>query len=201
MKSFSAQIKEELINIKIKSEEERKAFVRGAFLSSGYITNPEVEYHLEMVVSNEEFANVLQHLIEGFGLNPKVILRKNKFIVYLKDSNEISDFLILIGAKKSVLDFEGTRVLKDVRNQINRQVNYETANLNKTINTAVRQIEDIKYLKKTGKFSELSENEKQVAEIRLKNPEATLTEIGELCNPKLSKSGVSHRMKNISKLV
>ena len=125
--------------------------------------------------------------------------RENKYIVYIEEGESISNFLAYIGANKSVLKFENTRVIKEVRNKVNRLVNCETANLNKTINTSVKQIEDIKYLKQIKKFNELTEKEQELANLRIENPNASLQELGEMLDIKLSKSGVNHRLASIMK--
>ena len=184
----------------IDGEEQVKALVRGAFLGTGTITNPKNIYHLEIIFENEENANKIKEVLEKYGISSKIIKRKNKFLVYIEDGNNISALLAFVGANKSVLEFENMRVIKEVRNKVNRLVNCETANLNKTIDTAVRQIEDIKLIKAHKKFKDLSEKEQELAELRLKNSNASLAELGEKANPKISKSGVSHRMANIAKL-
>ncbi|MBR3325308.1 MAG: DNA-binding protein WhiA [Clostridia bacterium] len=185
------------INQEINSEDEKKAFIRGAFLASGTITNPENIYHLSITFEKEESANMVLDLLAEKEIKSKIIMSDKKYTLYIKDGENISKFLALIGANKSVLKFEDTRVVKEVRNKVNRIVNCETANLNKTVNSAVKQIEDIKLIKSMKRFEELSEKEKKLANLRIKNPEASLIELGSMLNPPLSKSGVSHRMKKI----
>jgi DNA-binding protein WhiA len=129
-----------------------------------------------------------------------MVERNYKSVIYISSGDEISRFLAFIGANKSMLNFEETRVLKEVGNNVNRIVNFETANLNKTISSAVKQIEDIKLIKSKKKFNMLSEGEQELAELRLANPEVNLTKLGELATPQLTKSGVAHRMANITKL-
>lgn len=181
-------------------EEQIKALVRGAFLGTGTITNPQNIYHLEIIFDKKENADIIKEIFDKYSINSNIIQRKNKYLIYIEEGNSISGFLAFIGANKSVLEFENTRVIKEVRNKVNRLVNCETANLNKTIDTAVRQIEDIKLIKASKKFKDLSEKEQELAELRLKNTNASLAELGEKSNPKISKSGVSHRMANIAKL-
>lgn len=185
------------INQEITDVEEAKAIVRGSFMGAGSISNPKSKYHLEIVFQTEENAEKINYILNLFNINSKVLQRAKNYIVYIKDGEEISNFLAFIGANKSVLKFEENRVIRDVRNNVNRIVNCETANLNKIIQTAVKQIEDIKLIKKNNKFNELNEGEKELAELRMKNPEASLTELGKMLDKPISKSGVNHRMKAI----
>ena len=185
------------ITQEINDVEEAKAIVRGSFMGAGSITNPKSKYHLEIVFQAEENALKINHILNHFQINSKVLKRAKNFIIYIKDGEEISNFLAFIGANSSMLKFEENRVIRDVRNNVNRIVNCETANLNKVIKTSVKQIEDIKFIKKLNKFNELSEGEKNLANLRLDNPEASLTELGKMLNNPISKSGVNHRMKSI----
>ncbi|MBR3134795.1 MAG: DNA-binding protein WhiA [Clostridia bacterium] len=187
------------ISQEIKNDEQKKALIRGAFLGAGTITNPESVYHLEIAFEKEEYANLIKNILEEMEISSKIIKRDNKNLLYIEDGDNISKFLAFIGANKSVLKFEDTRVMKDVRNNINRLVNCETANLNKTINSAVKQIDKIKLIKSKKRFKELSEKEQQLAELRLKNPHASLVSLGSMLTPPLSKSGVNHRMNSIMK--
>lgn len=184
----------------INDVEEAKAIVRGSFMGAGSITDPKSKYHLEIVFQAEENASKVNHILNHFEINSKILQRAKNYIVYIKDGEEISKFLAFIGAKSSVLKFEEYRVIHDVRNNVNRRVNCETANLNKVIQTAVKQIEDIKLIKKKNKWKELNEGEKELAELRLKNPEASLTELGKMLEKPISKSGVNHRMKAIEEV-
>ena len=192
------------INLEIKNlefnEEENKAICRGAFLSSGSITNPKNVYHLEIVFPKEENAQIVKDILEKFDIEAKILKRNKKFIVYIKDGENISKFLAFVGANKSVLDFEDERVIKDMRNRVNRLVNCETANLNKTISSSVKQIEDIKLIKKKKKFDRLTEKEQELALLRLENPDLSLKELGNLLKEPISKSGVNHRLEQIAKL-
>lgn len=187
------------ISLEINTDEQKKAFIRGAFLGAGTITNPENVYHLEIVFDDEKNAEIVKKLLAEKDIKSKIIKRENKYVLYMVDGENISNFLALIGANSSVLKFEDTRVLKEVRNRINRMVNYETANLNKTINSAVKQIECIKIIKAKKRFKDLSEKEQQLAELRLKHPNASLSELANMINPPISKSGVNHRMNSIVK--
>lgn len=174
-----------------------KAFVRGSFLGGGSINNPENTYHLEIIFSTEKNSNVILKILNKYGIQLKNIEKKKGHAIYTKDGNEISKFLALIGASNSVLKFEEIRVYRDIRNNVNRKVNCETANLNKTIDTAVRQMENIKFLKEIGQFDKMSEQLQEVAKLRLENPEASLTEIGKMLSKPIGKSGVNHRFQNI----
>ena len=185
-------IKEKNIN-----EEDLKAIIRGAFLGGGSVNNPESKYHLEIVLSTQNNANTLSNILSTFTINAKKLERKNGCSIYIKDGEEISKFLALIGASKGVLKFEEIRVLRDMKNNINRKVNCETANLNKTVGAAVKQIEAIKKIQKTGKFETLPENLKELANLRLENPDASLIELGNLLKEPIGKSGVNHRINKI----
>lgn len=188
------------LNQEISDIEEAKAIVRGSFMGAGSISNPKSKYHLEIVFQDEENALKVNHLLNHFNINSKVLQRAKNYIVYIKDGEEISNFLAFIGANSSVLKFEENRVIRDVRNNVNRIVNCETANLNKVIQTAVKQIEDIKLIKKNNKFKDLKEGERELAELRLKNPEASLNELGKMLEKPISKSGVNHRMKAVENM-
>ncbi|HQE13132.1 MAG TPA: DNA-binding protein WhiA [Flavipsychrobacter sp.] len=178
----------------------KKAFLRGAFLGGGSISNPKGSYHMEFVTQDKDMAQTLLKLIGDFGLKSKVVERKNNYLIYLKNGDHIADMLGIIGAHSSLLKYEDIRVLKEMRNSVNRMVNCETANLNKTIDASVRQTASINYLKESGKFDDLPENLKQVAELRLKHPDLSLKELGQMMDPILGKSGVSYRLKKIEEI-
>ena len=182
------------------SDEELKAIIRGAFLGSGSLNEPNNTYHLEIILSSRTNKRYICSIIERFGIMCKTLERKKGYSIYIKDGDEISKLLALIGANKSVLKYEEIRVVKDTRNNINRIVNCETANLNKTINAAIEQIETIKYLKKSGKFDKLPENLKEIANLRQENPDATLLELGQMLREPIGKSGVNHRLKKIQEI-
>ena len=188
------------INQNLNDIEEAKAIVRGSFMGAGSISNPRSKYHLEIVFQTEENAVKINNILNHFEIKTKVLSRAKNYIVYIKDGEDISKFLAFVGANMSVLKFEENRVIRDVRNSVNRIVNCETANLNKVIQTAVKQIEDIKLIKKKNKFNELKEGEKELAELRLKNSEASLAELGKMLKKPISKSGVNHRMKTIERI-
>ncbi len=182
------------------SEEEQKAIVRGAFLGSGSINNPNNTYHLEILINKKEDVQIIKNILDKYQIHVKELKRKKCYSIYIKEAEEISKFLALIGATKSVLDYEQIRVVKETRNNINRIVNCETANLNKTINAAIEQIEAIKKLKQTKKFESLPDNLKEIAKLRLKNPDASLVELGQMLKRPIGKSGVNHRLKKIQEI-
>lgn len=181
-----------------KNEEQKtKDFLRGAFLGGGSINNPEKKYHLEIKFSADSNKEEMMKRLERQNIKMKELSASP--ILYLKEGEEISNFLAFIGASSGVLRFEEIRVMRDVRNNVNRLVNCETANLNKTINSAVKQIEDIQFIKQKRKFGELSEQLKEIAELRVTYPEKSFVELGQLLKEPIGKSGVSHRLKAISK--
>ena len=182
------------------SEEEKRAYVRGIFLGSGSINNPRNKYHIEKALKDTNVAEKVVTILEEYGILFKVLNAK-KCSIYTKDGEEISKFLAFIGANSAVLKFEEIRVFRDMRNNVNRIVNCETANLAKTVDAAVKQINAIKKLKEMGKFNELPDNLKELAELRVKNPEASLTELGQMLKEPIGKSGVNYRLKNIMKMV
>ena len=153
-----------------------------------------------MILNTFENAKIVKELLEKMQINMKEMQRKSGYSLYLKEGEEISKILALIGANSAVLKFEEIRVLRDMKNNINRKVNCETANLSKTINAAVKQIEAIKTLQKEGKFESLSESLKEIALIRLENPDASLTELGQMLKSPIGKSGVNHRLKQLEQL-
>lgn len=184
----------------IKTSNEKKAYIRGAFMGSGSITDPKKGYHLEFVSENESNAYFLRDTINEFGLKSKVIMRKEKYIIYIKDSEQISDFLSLIGAYNSVLNYENVRVIKEMRNNVNRIVNCETANLNKTVKSSYDQVEDIKLIEREIGIENLDEDLKAIAKIRLENRSMSLNDIANSLEPKLSKSTVNYRFKKLRKI-
>ncbi len=177
-----------------------KAFVRGAFLGSGSISNPKNTYHLEILFKTKENAQIVLEILKSYQIFSKILKKKNDYSLYIKDGDEIANFLALIQANKSVLSFEDIRVLRDIRNHVNRKVNCETANLSKTVNAAVKQIEDIKYLQKNGEFKHLSTPLQEIAVLRLENPDSSLQELGKFLKTPIGKSGVNHRLKAIQKI-
>ena len=182
------------------SEEEVKAFFRGTFLRAGSINNPNNVYHLEIIFDDYKNGNYFISMAQKYNFDFGSSKRNSGLMLYLKSGDSISEFLAFIGCNSSVLNFEDVRMVKEIRNNVNRQVNLEAANMNKTAVTSVKQINDIKYIKQMNSFNKLSEKEKILSELRLNNPEKTLAELGEMVNPPLSKSGVNHRFANISRI-
>jgi len=178
----------------------KKAYIRSYFLCNGSITNPEKTYHLEFVSYNQKHAKDLADLLSYFDLKGKYIKRNNYYITYLKESEQIVDLLNIFGAYNSLLDIENIRIIKDMRNNINRVVNCETANLTKTVNTAVRQIRAIRKIDELMGIENLPDNLKVLARLRLKNKESSLKELGELLDQPIGKSGVNYRLKKIEKI-
>lgn len=178
----------------------RRSYLRGAFLASGSVNNPEGTYHLEIITSNEFYAQQVCALIRKTGLSAKVSQRKNWFVIYLKESEQIVEFLNLIGAHSALLQFENTRIVKDMRNQVNRLVNCETANLDKTITAAVRQLDNIELIKERLGLEKLPPQLRDLADLRLQHPDSSLKELGDLLEPRVGKSGVNHRMRKIEEI-
>lgn len=196
-KTFVAKInKPNLRNIEnLETEEEKKALIRGIFLGSGSINDPTKKYHLEILSKNKDVAQYIQNILKSFNIKAKILEMNNT--IYIKEGEEISKFLAFIGAQKAVLKYEEIRVMREIRNNVNRQVNCETANLNKTISASVMQIEAINYLKKVKKYEELPTGLQEIAELRLEYPEMSLKDLGSLLEKPLGKSGVNHRLKKI----
>lgn len=180
--------------------EEERALIRGCFLGAGTVSDPHKTNHLEMIFRSEEIAKYIIELLAGFNISCKIMKRRATFVIYTKDGDEISKLLAFMEASFSVIKFEEVRVIRDMRNNVNRLVNCETANLNKTIEAAVNQMEDIKLLKNTGKFETLPKGLKEIAEKRLENPEASLIELGNLLEQPIGKSGVNHRLRKLTKI-
>lgn len=177
----------------------RRAFLRGVFLASGSVNTPEAHYHLEIVTHNENFVQTISRLMKHFKLHPKITDRKNEYVVYLKEGDAIVRFLSVIGAHDALLKFENVRVVKQMRNQVNRLVNCETANLDKTIQAAFHQVECIRFLEQNNAFDTLPPKLKEIALLRLEHPEGNLSELVAI-HGELSKSGMNHRLKKLENL-
>lgn len=175
----------------------KRAFLRGAFLAAGSVSNPEKSYHYEISEQEQQRAEYLVRLICSFGVEAKTIMRKNYHVVYVKEGEQIVELLNIMEAHKALMQFENERILKEVRNSVNRKVNCETANLEKTANAARKQYDDIVLIRDTVGLQELSDQLVEIAYLRLEHPEASLLELGEMLSPKLGKSGVNHRLKKI----
>jgi len=178
----------------------RRSYLRGVFLGAGSVNDPENTYHLEIITTSLLYAESLIDLIDEFDLQAKISKRKNWYVVYLKESEQIVTFLNVIEAHSALLNFENIRIQKDMRNKVNRLVNCETANLNKTINASLRQRDNIQLIVNTLGLDKLSPGLRQVAELRLEHPDISLKELGEMTEPKLGKSGINHRMRKLEKL-
>ena len=178
----------------------RRAFIRGAFLASGSMSDPAKTYHFEIVTTTMEKAEQIQSIICFFDIDAKIVIRKKYFVVYVKEGSQIVDLLNIMEAHVSLMELENVRILKEMRNSINRQVNCETANINKTVAAATKQIEDIQYIKDTIGFSKLSEGLEEIAKLRLEHPDASLKELGALLSPPIGKSGVNHRLRKLGEI-
>lgn len=206
--SFSSKVKDEIAAISRKdftlkqktSKMTARGLIREAFLQSGSISDPEKFYHLEIVFAEYEEALRIKQMMESFRLGGKIATRKGHYVVYLKEGAQIADMLRVMEAPLALMEFENVRIVKEMRNSINRQVNCEAANLGKTISAAVKQVEDIKFICSKVGLDNIPEGLAQTAKIRLEHPEASLKELGELMDPPLGKSGVNHRLKRLSEL-
>lgn len=191
---------EEIENSQELNSEQIKWLIRGSYLGAGSINNPEKKYHLEIGVLQKDVAEKIVEYLKLFGIKSNGIEKNNQYSVYLKDGEEISKMLALLGANKSVLKFEEIRVQREMNNKINRIVNCETANLNKTINASIEQIEAIRKLKSTGDFEKLDDPLKEIAELRIQNPNSSLIELGKMLKNPVGKSGVNYRLKKIMEI-
>lgn len=178
----------------------KRAFLRGAFLASGSVSDPEKTYHFEITCLSAEKAVQLKRIIVSFGIDAKIVKRKKYDVVYVKEGSQIVDLLNIMEAHTSLMAMENVRIAKEIRNSVNRQVNCETANINKTVSAAVKQVEDITLIKNTIGFSELSDGLKEIAALRLEYPEATLLELGKMLSTPVGKSGVNHRLRKLSQI-
>ena len=191
----------ELLQLKLDdADESKKAIVKGSFLGAGSINDPKKQYHLEIIFQEKNNAEYILNLCKSFNVHLKLLENKNKTYLYIKDGEEISKFLALIGASKAVLNLEEIRITKEIKNNVNRLVNCETANLNKIVNASVNQINDIKLIMNLKKFDELPDYLKEIAMIRLENPEVSLKSLGEMLENPIGKSGVNHRLQKIHEI-
>ncbi len=178
----------------------KRAYIRGAFLAAGSISDPEKTYHIEFVNSSLEYCSDLKNLINSFDMDAKIVKRKEHYIVYLKEGEQIVDLLNIMEAHVALLEMENVRILKDMRNNVNRKVNCETANLNKTVTASVKQREDIEFIINNYGLSYLPKQLEDMALARMKFPDATLKELGQMMEPAVGKSGVNHRLRKISEM-
>jgi len=179
----------------------KRAYLRGVFLSRGFINRPEGNYHLEIICNDSRMAGDVKKLMEILDLPARIIDRKNNLVIYLKEGDKIVDFLRLVGANKALLDFENARILKSVRNSVNRQVNCETANLGKTVDASIRQVELIQNYVKLKGWESLPRNIRQLAMLRVDYPDYSLKELGTILEPPLSKSGTAYRMRTLESFI
>ncbi len=181
-------------------DESIKSFIRGMFIGGGSISNPDKNYHMEFVTNNREFSESLKDEINKLGFNFKVVQRKNNYIVYLKESEQISDLLSIIGAHNALLSLQNAKIVKEMRNNVNRIVNCETANLSKTVNTAVRQIENIKFIESKIGIDKLPKNLQEIARVRIIYEDMSLKELGDMLSDPIGKSGVNYRLRKIEEI-
>ncbi|MBE5826282.1 MAG: DNA-binding protein WhiA [Butyrivibrio sp.] len=178
----------------------KRAFLRDAFLCNGSISDPNKGYHLEFVCSYEGQARQLQELIESFDIEARIVLRKKYHVLYIKEGSGIVDLLNIMEAPVSLMNLENLRIVKEMRNSINRRVNCEVANITKTVNAAAKQIDDIVFIRDHYGFNKLQDSLRDMAEVRLEHPDATLLELGKYLDPPVGKSGVNHRLRKLSEL-
>lgn len=176
----------------------RRAYLRGAFLAAGSVSDPSKSYHFEIACRDEKQAADITGILDTFDIQAKEILRKNHPVVYLKEGALIVEALNVMEAHVALMDYENSRILKDMRNSLNRRVNCETANIGKTVTAAVRQAEDIKAVMRMPEYKSLPYGIRQIADLRLKYPDASLKELGQMCDPPIGKSGVNHRLRKLS---
>ncbi len=178
----------------------QSAFLRGIFLSCGTVTDPERGYHLEFVVPYKRLCMDLMKFMDELSLKPKYIVRKGNHVIYFKDSESIEDILAIIGAQDASLHVMGIKIEKDVKNKVNRRLNFEMSNINKTVDAANLQVEAIKYIEDKKGISSLPDNLQKIAEIRLEYPEASLSELEKILDEPISRSGINHRLGRIVKI-
>lgn len=192
---------DELVNgLLVKNACCKRAFVRGAFLAAGSMSDPEKSYHWEIVCQDNAGAEQLREIINSFELDAKIVPRKKCYVVYLKEGAQIVDILNVMEAHVALMSLENVRILKEMRNSVNRKVNCETANINKTVSAAVKQVEDIQYIERMVGFQTLSPGLREIAELRLQYPDMALKELGELLDPPVGKSGVNHRLRKLGSI-
>ena len=178
----------------------KRSFIRGAFLAAGSVSNPNKAYHFEIVVNQEKNGTLLCDAMRSYDIEAKIITRKNHYVVYVKEGAQIVDLLNVMEAHVALMEFENVRILKEMRNTINRKVNCEAANINKTVKAATRQVEDILYIQNTVGLATLAEGLEEIALLRMEYPEASLKELGEMLCPPVGKSGVNHRLKKLCEI-
>ena len=192
-------VESDLKNPLLENHDCKRTFLRGAFLGGGSISRPSSDYHLEMVTENEDFAHTIIKIMQSFSLKAKLTDRKNEYIVYLKDGESIINFLSVIGAHNAMMELENVRIVKEMRNNVNRAVNCETANLNKVVKAAVRQVRCIHYIDEHMGLAELPKPLQEVAKLRLEHQDVSLNDLVEYSGG-LGKSGINHRLKKLQEI-
>ncbi|MGP6140464.1 MULTISPECIES: DNA-binding protein WhiA [unclassified Jeotgalibaca] len=194
--SFTTKVSEEIIN----NEQKERSYLRGAFLAGGSVNSPETSrYHLEIYSNYEDHNKDICEMMNHFDLNARTIDRRNGFITYLKEAEKIADFLAMVGAHNAMMKFEDVRIIRDMRNSVNRLVNCENANMNKTIDAASKQIQNIEFIEQTVGLDKLPGKLQEIALLRLENPDVSLKELGEMVpSGVISKSGINHRIRKIN---
>lgn len=187
-------------NVVIKKDCCKRAFIRGAFMAAGSISDPNKSYHFEIKCNSNKKSEQIINLLENYNIDGKMVARKGSYVVYIKEGEGIVDVLNVMEAHVSLMEMENVRILKGMSNYYNRQVNCETANIKKTVATSVRQIENINYIIKNRGISYLPEKLQEIALVRIDNPDASLQELGEMLDPPLGKSGVNHRLRKICQI-
>lgn len=188
------------MNYRVRKRCCRRAFLRGGFLAAGSISDPDKSYHLEVAFRSRLQAEEYIQYLQAFGLQARSIRRKGHYLAYLKEGQEIVDFLNVTGAHKALMNLENIRIMKEMRNQVNRLVNCETANLGKTVDASLRQIESIRFIQDHAGLDSLPDTLREIAALRLENPDVSLAELGRMLEPPLSKSGVNHRLRKIERI-
>ena len=195
--SFSSDVKKEL-RMQSNKGDQNQIYIRNCFIAWGTCSDPKKAYHLEFNLPFPQNGEKLCQALQEFNLNPKKSTRRGQALIYLKEAENIVDALNIMGAHKALMAFENVRIVKDINNRVNRLVNFETANLEKTVSASVQQIEDIQLIEKNGGIGIMPEQLQAVACLRLSNPDATLKEIGQMLSPPIGKSGVNHRLRKVS---
>lgn len=185
----------------LKKPEDKRAFLRGAFIEAGTVSDPEKEYHFEISAPDEAAADIVKGVMESFDIYPKSFKRRDDhIIVYVKGHEEISLILNIISAHVAMMNFENVRIERELKGAVNRRLNCDTANINKSVSASMKQIEDIELIRDTIGLDELDDGLKDICQVRLSNPDATISEIAEMLTPKVGKSGANHRFRKISKM-
>lgn len=184
----------------IKDSYSKRALLRGAFIASGTISDPNKSYHFEISTGEKAFAELILEIISQFISGAKIINRKNSYVIYVKEADMVSDMLNVMDAHKALMEFENIRILHNIANQINRQTNCDVANSQKVVSAATKQVNDIVYIQKCNKFNSLPETIQELALLRLEHPDAPLKDLGEMLDPPIGKSGVNHRMRKLSEI-